>query len=112
CRGALVKVRLAKRPLVRAVRGHEQLRADRREARRAHHGHERRAAVLARDRRVPARCAHGRYSSTNTSISPPQGSPTSHASASAIPKWSSRGSPLRRTSLATSTTAPSTPPPE
>ena len=31
-------------------------------------------------------------SSTNTSISPPHGSPTSHASLSAIPKWSSRGS--------------------
>src|SRR5205823_3912618 len=46
------------------------------------------------------------------SISPPQGSPTSHASESAIPKCTSWGGSPRITPSAISTTAPSTQPPE
>ena len=47
------------------------------------------AAAISRELALQA---HRANSSTNTSISPPHGSPTSQASLSAIPKWSSRGS--------------------
>src|SRR6185436_12016340 len=50
--------------------------------------------------------------STKTSISPPQGSPTAHASSSEIPYESSFGSPVSSTSRDCSKTSPSTQPPE
>src|SRR6266540_369705 len=50
--------------------------------------------------------------STKTSISPPQGSPTSQASSSAIPYERSRGAPPAITSRACSATSLSTHPPE
>ena len=54
----------------------------------------------------------GSYASTQTSISPPHGRPTSQASESAIPKWSSCGGSPRITQSAISATAPSTHPPD
>jgi len=72
-RGVLVLVRGAQRSLARAVRRHEQLRADRRDAGRAHNGHDApRGRPRARSRES-SRSAHCRYSSTNTSISPRTG---------------------------------------
>src|SRR5438045_3989087 len=50
--------------------------------------------------------------STKTSISPPHGSPTSHASSSAIPYETSLGRPLAKTSVAWVATSLSTHPPE
>src|SRR5436190_343636 len=49
--------------------------------------------------------------STKTSISPPHGSPTSHASSSAIPYETSLGRPLAKTSVAWVATSLSTHPP-
>src|SRR5205085_4049411 len=50
--------------------------------------------------------------STNTSISPPHGRPTSSAMSSVIPYVSRRDVPPASTSCAASTTSPSTQPPE
>src|SRR5436190_3690819 len=50
--------------------------------------------------------------STKTSISPPHGSPTSHASSSAIPYETSLGRPLAKTSVAWVATSLSTHPPD
>src|SRR6185437_14093043 len=75
-------------------------------------GDERTAATAARELGERRLGAHGWYRSTYTSISPPHGRPTSHASSSAMPKCSSRGSPPFKTSSASTTTAPSTQPPD
>ena len=58
------------------------------------------------------RNSSGSGSSTQTSISPPQGSPTLSARSSEIPYVSRRGSPPASTSRAASTTSLSTQPPE
>src|SRR5262249_20467598 len=76
-----------------------------------HHGDECAAAALTREPCELGLQAQRSYRSTNTSISPPHGSPTSHASESAMPKCRRRASPPLISS-ATSTTAPSTQPPE
>src|SRR5215204_4265070 len=107
--GHAIELEVAETSLGGAVRSDQELRA-RLAAR--NHGHERGATVLAGDARELPMSAQSTYSSTKTSISPPQGRPTSHASLSAIPKCRSLGRPSSRTSAAASTTAPSTHPPE
>ena len=74
---------VAERADPRPVRADQQLRPARQV------GHERPAAAVARERRERALRRHGSKRSTYTSISLPHGSPTSHASASAMPKCSS-----------------------
>src|SRR5205085_5603086 len=103
-----VELGIAERALGRSVGPHEQLL---REVRPAHDGDECGAPVLARDLGEVLLNAHGSNRSTQTSISPPHGSPTSQASSSAMPNVSSCGSPPVKTLSATSMTAPSTQPP-
>src|SRR5262249_55012932 len=90
----------------------QHTRTNRGRPRRRHHRDQRAPLPLARQPRKLALDTQGSYLSTKTSISPPQGSPTSHASESAMPKCSSRGPAPARISSATSTTAPSTQPPD
>ena len=85
-----VELGVAERALRRAVGAHEQLLAL---VRALHDGDERGAPVLARDLCELLVDAHGSKRSTQTSISPPHGSPTSQASSSAMPNVSSCGSP-------------------
>ena len=69
-------------PLPRAIRPHQQPRAGVGAADRRHEG---RALVAPGGLGERALGAHGSYRSTHTSISPPQGRPTSQASLSGMP---------------------------